>query len=303
MSEQPKVERMLKVMMYMIDSRHYTIEEIAERLDISTRSVYRYLLTFRDAGFVVDDSVKGIPRLQKESPFFKDISQLIYFTDEEAHIFNQLLEGLHHSNPIKENLRRKLASVYNITSLAKCIVKNENAHNVNKLIEAVTNCRQVRLINYASSNSGIRDRLVEVLGFTTNYVQIWCYDIEDNTNKLFNTSRIEDVEILDTEWQYRHQHKIGFIDAFRMSGYNTERVRLRLSLKARNLLIEEFPLAEKDVAKVDITHWKLDTKIADYKGIGRFVMGLLDDIEIVDSPEFEKYIKDELKKICKKYNL
>lgn len=302
--EQPKVERMLKAMMFMMGTYHYSVEEIADRLDISPRSVYRYVNTFKDAGFVIDESKKGYPRLQKESPFFKDISQLIHFTDEEAHIFNQLLDGLHPTNPLKENLRRKLASVYNCTSLANSIVKDGYAHNINKLIEAVTLRRQVSLISYSSSNSGIvRDRLVEAIGFTTNYVQIWGYDVEDRKNKLFNTSRIGSVEILDTEWQYADEHEKGFIDIFRLSGYNPERVKLRLSIMAYNLLTEEYPLAEKDLKQIDDKHWLLDTQIANYKGIGRFVMGLLQEIDIVDSPKFEEYICREIKKSCEKFGL
>jgi hypothetical protein len=59
---------------------------------------------------------------------------------------------------------------------------------------------------------------------------------------------------------------------------------------ARNLLIEEYPLAERDIQPIDETHWMLDTHVCNYVGVGRFVMGLLDDVEIVESPELERYI-------------
>ena len=42
-------------------------------------TVYRYIDTFREAGFVIKKSGDCI-RLDKESPHFKDISQLLHFT-------------------------------------------------------------------------------------------------------------------------------------------------------------------------------------------------------------------------------
>jgi hypothetical protein len=44
----------------------------------------------------------------------------------------------------------------------------------------------------------------------------------------------------------------------------------------------------------------LDTMVCNYLGIGRFVMGLMDDIEVVDSPAFERYIADNIAKISQK---
>lgn len=59
---------------------------------------------------------------------------------------------------------------------------------------------------------------------------------------------------------------------------------------AHNLLIEEYPLAEKDLSQSEDGRWELNTDVANYAGVARFVVGLMDDIEIVDSPELEEYI-------------
>ena len=115
--EQPKVERLLRLMKLMTANVNYTVEDLAERLDTSYRSIYRYIDTFKNAGFVVHKLEGGIYKLGKESRYFKDISQLVHFTDEEAHIFNQLLEGLDDTNMLKQNLRRKLTTVYNSTGM------------------------------------------------------------------------------------------------------------------------------------------------------------------------------------------
>ena len=301
--DQPKLERMLKLMKLMTGNVNYSVNDLAERLDTSYRSIYRYIETFKDAGFVVQKLDGGVYKLGKESRYFKEISQLVHFTDEEAHIVNQLIEALDDTNSLKQNLRRKLTTVYNCTSMASSIVRGKNASNVNRLLEAIEEHRQVVLVDYASSHTGVvRNRLVEPFGFTTNYVQAWCYEPESGMNKLFKVSRIGSVEVLDVEWQSGAEHAEGYIDIFRMTGFEQHRVQLRLGMLARNLLIEEYPLAERDIVSLGDKSWLLDTMVCNYLGVGRFVMGLLDDIEIVDSPEFDRYIADSISKISHKFN-
>ncbi len=293
--EQPKVERLLKLIKLMTGNVNYTVNDLAKRLDTSYRSIYRYIESFKEAGFVVQKLEGGVYKLGKESPQFKDISQLVHFTDEEAHIVNQLIEGLDDTNMLKQNLRKKLCTVYNCTSMASSVVRGANASNVNRLVEAIECRLQVVLRDYASGHTGdLRDRVVEPFGFTTNYVQVWCYEPESGMNKLFKTSRIGAVELTEREWQYADKHQEGYIDIFRMTGFEQQRVKLRLGMLSRNLLIEEYPLSERDIVQESEGRWLLDTKVCNYRGIGRFVMGLMDDIEIVDSPEFEEYIRGQI---------
>ena len=301
--DQPKIERVLRLMKMMTGNNNYTVEEMAERLGISYRSVYRYIETFKESGFVVQRKEGGIYKLGKESRYFKEISQLIHFTDEEAHIVNQLIEGLDNTNILKQNLRKKLTSVYNCTSMADSVVEGKNATNINGLIDAITEKKQIVLKDYASSHTSIiRDRLVEPFGFTTNYVQVWCYEPESKLNKLFNTARIGAVEIIATDWQFEKEHHEGYIDIFRITGYEQHNVQLELGVRSHNLLIEEYPLATRDLKQIDDTHWLLATMVCDYMGIGRFAMGVLGDIRIL-TPEFEEYIKDEISYYYKNYNL
>ena len=70
---------------------------------------------------------------------------------------------------------------------------------------------------------------------------------------------------------------------------------------AHNLLIEEYPLATRDLRQIDDNHWLLDTMVCDYVGIGRFVMGLSEDIKIL-TPEFETYIAKCANEIHNLYN-
>ena len=48
--DQPRIERMLRLMRYMSGNINYSVEELAEKLDMSERTIYRYIDTFRGAG-------------------------------------------------------------------------------------------------------------------------------------------------------------------------------------------------------------------------------------------------------------
>lgn len=301
--DQPKLERLLRLMKMHTANNSLTVDEIADKLAISSRSVYRYIDTFRDAGFVIKKT-NNCPKLDKSSPYFKDISELIHFTEEEAFILKSAIENIDENNLLKQNLKKKLYTVYDYNILAETIVSGKNGRNVGQLVQAIENKKRVVLKNYSSAHGNdVRDRVVEAYAFTTNYVQVWCYCPEENQNKLFKISRIGSVDILPEAWQHEAQHQSGYIDVFRMNSKETKPVKLRLGLRAANLLSEEFPLASKYLNKLSDNEWVFESEVCSYDGVGRFVMGLLDDIEIIESPELQKYIADHLKNAQNKFPL
>ena len=290
--DQPKLERLLRLMKLLTANTTYNVDQLAERLQMSRRTVYRYIDTFREAGFVIKKSGDCI-RLDKESPHFRDISQLVHFTEEEAVILKNAIENIDDTNMLKQNLKRKLYSVYDNKTLADTVVRGKNAPNIRRLIEAIEQERQAVLHGYLSAHGGgVRDRRVEPFAFTTNYVQVWCYDLESHTNKLFKTSRIGAVQPLSDGWAHETEHREGFMDVFRMNGHDRHHICLRLGMLAHNLLIEEYPLAERDLTPDGDGHWLLRTETAGFAGVARFVAGLLDDVEVIDSPELKRYVAD-----------
>ncbi len=115
----------------------------------------------------------------------------MHFTEEEAVILKSAIENIDDTNLLKQNLKRKLYSVYDNKTLADTVVRGKNAPNIRTLIEAIDRQRQAILHSYQSPHGGeVRDRRVEPFAFTTNYVQVWCYDPEAGACKLFKTSRI-----------------------------------------------------------------------------------------------------------------
>lgn len=288
--DQPKMERMLRLMQLLASNTHYSIDDLADKLDMSYRTIYRYLDTFRSAGFAVTKLHSNIYKLGAMPSGSVDFDTLIYFSEEEAFLVNNLIDRLDPTNALKVTLKRKLAAIYDSTSIAEYVDKGQNASNIHMLSEAIKGKRKVILKNYESARSGsIKDRLVEPFGFTTNYIDVWAYDLGDFRNKLFKLARIEEVATLDDSWECESKHRKQGMDVFRMAGKSAQRVKLSLSVRAKNLLLEEYPLAERDLSQVE-DRWILDTEIYNYAGVCRFFVGLAGEIKIIESPEFETYV-------------
>ncbi len=298
--DQPKLERLLRLMKMLTANNSQTVDEVAKKLGISSRSVYRYIDTFREAGFVIKKTGNFI-KLDKSSPYFKDISQLIHFTEEEAYILKSAIESIDENNLLKQNLKKKLYTVYDYNILAETIVSGKNGRNVQQLVCGMENKKRVILKNYASAHGkDIRDREVEAFAFTTNYVQVWCYCPDEETNKIFKVSRIATVEMLPDDWQNEAKHRAGRIDVFRMNSEACIPIKLKLGMRAVNLLMEEYPLSTNYITKTHDNRWLFEAEVCSLEGVGRFVMGLLDDVEIVESFELQGYIAQLLKKFHEK---
>ena len=137
-----KFERQLRLMMLLTQNRKYTLEELGKRLDMSSRNVYRYIEAFKMAGFIVRKT-NGCYSLDKSSPYFKDISTLVHFTEEEAYILKRAIESVDGNTSLKQNLKEKLYKVYDYEILSEIVVRSGIADNVHNLYEAVKDKRQV----------------------------------------------------------------------------------------------------------------------------------------------------------------
>jgi len=294
MSKQPKLQRTLELLLMLNCKYGRSLDYIAERLDVSPRTVYRYIGTIRSAGFVVSKKDSGgttYYSINKAKSNYKDISELLHFSKEEAYILSKAIHTIDQENELKTNLIKKLYSLYDFDRVAVPIIKKENSENVHKLTQAINDKKQVILSNYQSSNSSSTyDRKVEPFGFSTNFISVWCFDTKDLINKIFKTSRIGKVILTEENWKNEKKHQETFMDVFRISSEQKIPVKLTLSMLAKNLLIEEYPLAEKHIKRINDNSYIFETEVAGLEGIGRFTLGLIDEITVHYPESLKQYL-------------
>ena len=268
----------------------YTIPELMERLETSRRSIFRYLESFKVAGFTMKKKGANVHKLLTNSCHKIDLSQLIHLSDEEAYLLHNLMGALSSDCQVIINLEHKLASLFDATSVTEIIGNKVTGENIMRLRQAIDEKRQVTLIKYESGNTmSISDRLVEPIKFSSNYRDIYAYEVSTGITKVFKISRIGLVDISLADWQHEDKHEKIEADCFRMTGKEDIPVTLKMTLKAKNLLIEEYPLASKYVT-YDGKYWWFKGNVKDLAGVGRFVIGLADQIQVIDSDALSRYI-------------
>ncbi len=105
------------------------------------------------------------------------------------------------------------------------------------------------------------------------------------------------VKVLDLLWSNEKRHKRIYTDIFQFSSEEKMPVKLRLDRLSCNILKEEYPVSEKYITQEDDEHWIFETDVCSFKGIGRFVLGLYENIEVLESDEFVDFLKEKIEKM------
>ena len=289
--DQTKISKLLRLMKLLTGNVSRTIDQLAKEMGTAPRTIYRYIDSIREAGFVVNKLYGNVYAMGKVARGLSDFNKLIYFTEEEAYIVAKIINSIDDNNVLKRDLQRKLASVYDSTSIANYIDNPVSAANVEALADAIKRRKQVVLKHYESAHSDeAKDRRVEPIEFTTNMIDIWAYDVENADNRMFKVARIQEVEVTDDDWAFKSMHKVQRPDLFRMTGSLNEIISLQLDTRAKSLLLEEFPFAEKELRREN-GKWILTTRINSLEGVTRFILGLAADIRILEGENLRDYIR------------
>ncbi len=289
-------ERLTRLILLLAGNNGHSITEISEKLKVSERQAYRYIEQMQNAGLVITKNSNGYLKIDKTDPYQKDIADLLYFSKEESYILSQAIHSISNDTLLKDNLVKKLYSIYDFERVPQVMVRKANSEIIHELITAIKDKRMAVLLNYHSSNSSsTTDRLIEPFEFTTNLNAVWAYEEATHKNKIFKIQRIGKVESVGNKWRYEKRHKTGLLDPFRMSGSHKIRVKMTLSYKARNLMIEEYPLTEAMIKQTRDKSFVFDGWVCALEGIGRFVLGLPEDIEVIKPLKFKAFLNEKIK--------
>ncbi len=289
-----KYGRELDLILLLIDNKDYTTLELAQKLGITRRNLYYYLDYLKESGFILIKTGTTY-RLDRRSPFFKKLHESIAFSNDEATYLYRLLEHAQKKDYQAQSIKAKLERYFNLEVLTDVGQRKRAEQNAAMLKEAMMQRKIACLKGYSSPHSKtVSDRLVEPFLFLNGDMDVRCYEINSHTNKTFKPSRAASVEITDVEWLNEAEHRKIYTDIFMFSGEERHHVKMYIGRLSHNLLLEEHPLSESFITETDDKErWLLETDVVSFLGIGRFVLGLYDDIEVLGSEEFKAYLKSK----------
>lgn len=293
-----KTHRILRLILFLSSSYPKSKEECNSFLDIKKSAFYSYCSLLKDTGFNLCQK-EGKYWIDYTDQDFQVLRNILHFSEEEAYLLSQTINHLNERSASSAKLKNKLVAFLNQDNAVESYMKKEKSAKVQVLQKALKLRKQILLVNYSSGNSEtVKNRMVEPFEFKDDFNLIWAFDTELKQNRQFKICRIQDIIESPINWEYENQHRSKPVDIFRNTGDLNKSIELHLNLKARNLLIEEYPLAEQFLTQLKPNRYELKVSIAKYEGPARFVLGLAESIEIKGDNGFIEFFEAKLKKIC-----
>ena len=242
MTEHKRLLSLLKLISLLHSPGGYTIDRLALRFDITSRSVYRYLGILKECGFNVEKK-SGRYRIASG----QTVSSHIYaLTDEEVQVVAESVAAVHHNHPLKLNIIQKLSLFTDVSGIAGLILQAGLSEHISVLSKAIKIRKRVILKQYHSPNSkSVRDRLVEPISFTPNMRYVFAWDVDRGEIRQFKPERISAVDLTNVNCKYIGRGNEHETDIFGMNGYPRVETTLECSHRAILLLNEEFGCGHK----------------------------------------------------------
>ncbi|MCS5663495.1 MAG: WYL domain-containing protein [Flavobacteriales bacterium] len=279
MAEQRKILRIFKLISLLKGVRRRSPKELADILEISKRTAYRYFILLEELGFVIDVDFEGcyfIPTEEGDEYTFT-------FNAEESLLIRQSIKSLSASHNLSEHILKKLHMMSEQAQIGENILNASNGLKIEKLSKAIQDKIQVKLLDYSSLNSNTDStRLFEPITFTTNYTGVIGVDVQKAPDeaRIFNINRIGQVELLQKQQKFALEIEVQSIDAFGYKGEKLYDVELKLQRKAYSQLIQFYPQT-KPLVKGKTDDYIFAGKVYFSEYLLRFLLAFPDEAHIL----------------------
>jgi proteasome accessory factor C len=287
--EQQKILRVFKLISLLKSNIGKPAHKLAEALETDIRTIYRYLKLLESLGFHIQkqhSKYKIVDRVENPMDYSYGT-----FNEEEIRYLAEVLNSRNDKNLLKNSILQKVFIRTDLNQNINQIYHANLGLFVDRLSLAIRESNQVLLKDYYSVRSdSVSDRLVEPISFSKNFDAIYAFELESMSSKIFKIERIGEVSITTKKMAYQQLHDQLEQGLFGFIGENKFGIHLKLSKRAYQLLIEEFPDTIPFCRRSSQGDYILQTEVPQLQGIGRFVLGLPGEIEILGNIELKEYL-------------
>lgn len=279
--------RIFKLIELLSRPPYYTVQQLSHMLDVSKQAVYRYIGLLENLGFLIDANIQH--RYFIALPLHKNEHD---WTHEELEYIYQCLTPFKGINPVAEFITGKIKQKLKVLPSPSQFRQLQRGKIIQQIQSAIQKNNKIRLVDYFSlSRNQAITTILEPIQMSPDYKYLVAWDTQEEKEKQYKITRMETIEILPEEISVlRTGHSI---DIFGMMGTSWIPVRLVLSYRAWKLLLEEHPRASEYIYKENGKIY-FNGQVRDLPGIGRFIMGLPGEVEIIDPPELVRYLQKKV---------
>ncbi|MHA8103804.1 helix-turn-helix transcriptional regulator [Aquirufa nivalisilvae] len=276
MFNQHRILRVFKLITLLKSFPKKSIKRLSESLEISERSTYRYLDLMVELGFQVEKD--------EHNKYSLNSDMLVEpFTKEESALIVEVLSVAAKNNPLGASIKAKLPWMEEANVVSNHVVSGHVGKLLTSINEAIQKKKQIIIQKYQSASSEtISDRLVEPIGFTSNYQYLCAFEIESQLNKYFKLERMGGIEQTQTSFQFTDDHKLLNPDAF---GFNESGekfpIKLQMSMRAKLWLVDDYPDTAQYMSENGDGSWTLETEVNNMEPVNRILRSMPEEIKLV----------------------
>ena len=208
------MNRLFEIVYILLEKKHITAKELAERFEVSTRTIYRDIETLSIAGIPIYTTKGKEGGIHLVREFVLDKSM---FNEAEQ---NEILFSLQSLKELQieeknSNVLQKISAIFqrsrrdwiciDFSSWGNSIEEKENFKNIK---EAIWEQKQI-FIEYYSSDGTSKKRKIEPMQFVFKnkawYLKAYCLLKEDF--RLFKLSRIQELEVTDERFERKEERE------------------------------------------------------------------------------------------------
>lgn len=290
MSEQKNLERILTLIRELNTPPPKDVPQLIRRTGISKTRTYEYLKLLERMGY----QIKTDEQYRKSFEFLAPKSGKGALGSDELAYLQDLIQKFGTNDLHAQNILHKFDLNLSLIPLADALPQLHKGRIIQLIRTAINTGSCLLLRNYRSLTSNtVENRLVEPMEITEDTRYLIAWDTKKAGQRQFKLDRIEEVDILDEK--VKPGHVPSPMDIFGLTGDGWSYVTLKLENTAHHLLLEEFPLSQAFIRKKNKAVF-FEGPVRDWKGIGRFVLGLPGEIEVIGPPAFKHYLEGKIKK-------
>ncbi|PRY90351.1 putative DNA-binding transcriptional regulator YafY [Mongoliibacter ruber] len=293
--EQQKILRVFKLINLLKSNIGKNVHKLAETLDTDSRTIYRYFKLLEALGFEIEKKHGKFRLVDKVgSP---DEYAYGTFNDEEILLINALMSKSTDKNLLKDSILKKINIRSDFNQSVNQLFNARLGKFVDQISRAIKDRNQVYLKDYYSlSSDSVTDRLIEPVAFNKAYDAIYALEVESKEMKIFKIERIGEVQLTSKPIKHQSLHQKLEPGLFGFSGKNQFFVKLKLSKKAYQLMIEEYPDAKPHTEFKNRKQYFFEGEVPQLPGLARFILGLPGEVEVIEGEELKEYLKEQMEK-------
>ncbi len=292
--------RLFKIVYHLLDKGHATAPELAEKFEVSVRTIYRDIDALSSAGVPIYAEAGRNGGIHLMNDFVLDKTVL---SEEEKQEILTALQSINSMNNIGNNQTlQKLSAIFNMSSENWLEVdfsrwgNNGTDNEKFELLKSAVIHQKCVKITYANSYGTISERIIKPLKMSYKsmswYLKAYCTEKQDY--RIFKLTRIIDFEVLT---EIFCKSPFPELDDTLEQCYNTIVLRFPKNMSYR--VYDEFDKTR--VSKKENGDLVVSVEIPEDEWLIGYLLSFGTQVDIIEPAYLKDIVAEQAKKIYEKY--